>query len=404
MKTKRYRKQRQTPLVRQQQTLYYAAAGIAAAMIIGVITFFYLNTLSDDTYAAPQPPDYSIATGFWSDDAIWNSGTSPGTTTRGSIEIFKNVTSLNSITFDQTGITLTITDTLVIHGSLEMRNNSDLKIGSGAVLVVTGDLIAGNTLAVESGGIIAVGGDADFGNSFSYSGTSSSELFVFNDIDPEDPSDFPAKSDPSDLQTRFPQIYDIIYGTTTTLPITLLDFTVRVQDAQVIVAWSTENETNNDYFSVERSVDGQQYEVVGTIDGAGTSTFVLTYSWTDEQPLAGVSYYRLRQTDFDGQQEAFDWVAVSVEDLPAPPESLTIDRVFPNPFDAACSVAFTRADDTPVTAQLMDMQGNVVASQQVQGYQSQLTLSNLQGLRPGTYLIRLVAGTTVSPVQRVIKK
>jgi hypothetical protein len=85
------------------------------------------------------------------------------------------------------------------------------------------------------------------------------------------------------------------------LPVELLAFTARPQDNErVICKWSTATEVNNDYFTVERSRDGITFDDIGEVDGAGNSTQTRYYSFVDRDPYSGLSYYRLRQTDFDG--------------------------------------------------------------------------------------------------------
>lgn len=88
------------------------------------------------------------------------------------------------------------------------------------------------------------------------------------------------------------------------LPIELLSFTGQLKDGKGILKWSTASETNNDYFTLERSMNGIDFEKIGEVQGAGNSTTILDYSFTDENPFSGINYYRLRQTDFDG---AFDY-------------------------------------------------------------------------------------------------
>jgi hypothetical protein len=83
------------------------------------------------------------------------------------------------------------------------------------------------------------------------------------------------------------------------LPIQLLYFTGYSHEEQSILEWATASETNNEFFSIERSKDGINYESVATIPGAGNSTSRKNYSFTDEKPFAGLNYYRLKQTDFD---------------------------------------------------------------------------------------------------------
>ena len=67
------------------------------------------------------------------------------------------------------------------------------------------------------------------------------------------------------------------------------------------MSWTTATEINNDYFTIERSADGVVWETVSKVNGAGNSGQDLSYEAYDQSPVAGTSYYRLKQTDFDGQ-------------------------------------------------------------------------------------------------------
>ena len=89
------------------------------------------------------------------------------------------------------------------------------------------------------------------------------------------------------------------------LPVTLLNFDVEAFGDDALVTWSTASEENNDFFSIERSLDGVEYERIGTIKGSGTTHSVKAYQFVDEDLDAGVYYYRLKQTDFDGTTEYF---------------------------------------------------------------------------------------------------
>jgi hypothetical protein len=86
----------------------------------------------------------------------------------------------------------------------------------------------------------------------------------------------------------------------TILPIELLDFQANYDGTNVNCTWATATELNNDYFTVERSVDGVNFIGIGKVKGAGTTNVQLDYAFTDDQPVTGQSYYRLKQTDFDG--------------------------------------------------------------------------------------------------------
>ena len=90
-------------------------------------------------------------------------------------------------------------------------------------------------------------------------------------------------------------------NTSQPLPVELLYFRALADLTVVHCSWVTMSELNNDFFTVERSRDAINFDNVGTISGSGTSSSVHSYDFTDEEPFDGISYYRLRQTDFDGK-------------------------------------------------------------------------------------------------------
>ena len=90
------------------------------------------------------------------------------------------------------------------------------------------------------------------------------------------------------------------------LPIDLISFDAKLNDNQVDLTWITSSEINNDYFTVERSKNGFDWEAINKIKGAGNSNNTLKYLDIDKQPLTGVSYYRLKQTDFNGDYSYSD--------------------------------------------------------------------------------------------------
>ena len=102
--------------------------------------------------------------------------------------------------------------------------------------------------------------------------------------------------------------YSITIITYDPLPIELLSFNAYFDPIQksVLLNWETASELNNDYFTIERSEDGFVWNELKKIQGAGTSSEAITYSTIDHQPFFGISYYRLKQTDFDGKFEYFD--------------------------------------------------------------------------------------------------
>lgn len=85
------------------------------------------------------------------------------------------------------------------------------------------------------------------------------------------------------------------------LPVTFKNINIEIIHNKGILAFSTASETNNDYFTIERSGDGSDFDAIGEIDGAGNSSEERHYEFTDRNPLPGFNYYRIKQTDFDGK-------------------------------------------------------------------------------------------------------
>ena len=111
----------------------------------------------------------------------------------------------------------------------------------------------------------------------------------------------------------------------TPLPIELSSFDVNMSGDIVLVGWTTSSEINNERFNIERSRSLENFVSIGEVKGAGNSREELDYTFIDAFPLAGISYYRLKQTDFDGKYSYSEIRAVGFDS-----ESSEL-RVFPNP-------------------------------------------------------------------------
>ncbi len=90
------------------------------------------------------------------------------------------------------------------------------------------------------------------------------------------------------------------------LPVTLLNYTAVLNGGKVNTSWTTSNETNSKFFTVERTLNMRDYELVGQVNAAGKSDTEKKYAVTDYNPYPGVSYYRLSQTDQDGKTHYYD--------------------------------------------------------------------------------------------------
>jgi hypothetical protein len=137
------------------------------------------------------------------------------------------------------------------------------------------------------------------------------------------------------------------------LPISLLHFHAEARDnSYVHCSWTTVSERDNDFFTVERSRDGLTFEDVGDVQGAGNSHTTLHYNFDDLRPHTGLSYYRLRQTDFDGSETWSQAVPVVI--------TRDVDvSVFPNPNRGQFTILRSNADEA-LDLQLLDGAGRVV--------------------------------------------
>ncbi|MBK9542146.1 MAG: T9SS type A sorting domain-containing protein [Bacteroidetes bacterium] len=154
-------------------------------------------------------------------------------------------------------------------------------------------------------------------------------------------------------------------GQTTTLPITigsplpieLMTFAAHAVEKGCELEWVTATEINNDFFTLERSQDGKSFEEIGKVKGAGNSSQILNYNFTDEHPNSGVSYYRLKQTDYDGQYAYSDLVPFM-----SGKTSFEFANIVANSKEQTLSVYLNNGRDEIVNYSLNDALGKVVYS------------------------------------------
>ena len=127
------------------------------------------------------------------------------------------------------------------------------------------------------------------------------------------------------------------------IPVELTSFTASVVDGNVVLNWVTVTELNNSGFEVQKgnhtstSLSVTEWESIGFVNGNGTSTETHNYSFADESPVAGKSYYRLKQIDFDGSFEYSNVIEVEV----VLPIQFSLEQNYPNPFNPSTKIKYS---------------------------------------------------------------
>ena len=174
----------------------------------------------------------------------------------------------------------------------------------------------------------------------------------------------------------------------TTLPITLLSFDAEKKIDVVFLSWTTLSEINNDYFTIEKTKDGKNYSEVGKVKGAGNANEQLDYRLIDETPYNGLSYYRLKQTDFNGDFSYSELRAVEFN----LPNLLEESNVYPNPTNG--EQLFFRLyskEKGELELSIRTMDGQLINTRLIilDGYETNYEVELLKGisLSKGTYMI-----------------
>lgn len=165
------------------------------------------------------------------------------------------------------------------------------------------------------------------------------------------------------------------------LPVELIHFAATAENESVKLNWTTASELNNDFFTVQHSTNGVEFTSLGIINGQGTTHNSTSYEFIDETPHAGINYYRLKQTDFDGTSDFSNVVAVN----------MNLEwMLYPNPVTYGTDVTINKKDDYAVYNNLGVMVMKL----------SDTTKINIATLAPGVYTVRGSNGS----VRRLVVK
>jgi len=162
------------------------------------------------------------------------------------------------------------------------------------------------------------------------------------------------------------------------LPVEIVEFEAERNESEVFLSWSTVSEINNDYFIVERSIDGLNWSSFDFVDGHGNSQELIHYSSIDRNLSTAVNYYRIKQFDFDGKMSYSSIVSAN-------PDGKTIIQLFPNPVNTDLSII---SNEEMNRVRMYKLDGTLVF-EEMKKSAKKLSI-NVQGFTPGVYYIDVV--------------
>jgi hypothetical protein len=197
-------------------------------------------------------------------------------------------------------------------------------------------------------------------------------------------------------------IYAVAGGVGNALPIELVSFNAFPDAGIVTCTWQTATETNNDFFTLEKSADGKTFSQVAIVDGAGNTSVTRNYWAEDDNVASGTTYYRLKQTDFNGANSYSDVKKVLIEEA----TGIAVNTAYPNPFTNSFSISYTTKQDQPVEISILNTSGQKVYRKilQVEKGSNDFVFNEIaqKQLEPGLYFVKIKVDNVIHS-QKVIK-
>jgi hypothetical protein len=179
------------------------------------------------------------------------------------------------------------------------------------------------------------------------------------------------------------------------LTVSLVDFTGYQIDNENKLEWTTASENNNDHFIIQKSEDGQTFTELGTVDGHGNSNVINNYEFSDKSPLAGYSYYRLKQVDFDGESAFSNVIVVeAIKDHDV--------RIYPNPFKDQLTIKLNDFDIKELDVEILNQFGSTIYNKTLASETGSVTIDFNQSMSHGFYFVKVKIGNQVI-IEKLIK-
>ncbi len=170
------------------------------------------------------------------------------------------------------------------------------------------------------------------------------------------------------------------------LPVELSAFDLEiVNNDQVRLNWTTISEFNNSHFEVQYSADGDRFQTIGIVDGAGTTNEEKKYTLTHDSPLVGENYYRLNQVDTDGHSTFSSVMSISLDK-----EDLSAISIYPNPVSSDLTLKLKESSDSDIQISIFDQNHKLVLETEIPANNIKMVVP-VNRLAPGIYVVKVKA-------------
>jgi len=315
------------------------------------IVFFALTSILFLNIGFSQTTYTSISDGAYSDCSNWSGGVCPPSSIPSGDEVIINhKIKLSGILKVGDGATLTNNNTLAVSMELHIDglftnigdafpfrvHNDGVVCNSGNITLDPGETFINHNGTIDCGGTI----NACSWHILGIVAVANQTICCGVGLDPNFPTG----------------IVGVDYSTIvicSLLPVELVNFGLDNKENSILLNWETKSELNNDYFVILRSENGIYFEEIGEVDGMSNSSSPVNYQFSDERPLIGTSYYKLKQIDFDGEI-SFSQVLRT---------NFTLRNVFslyPNPTNSDINLLLSVDHNTTIYIEVFDALGGLV--------------------------------------------
>jgi hypothetical protein len=173
----------------------------------------------------------------------------------------------------------------------------------------------------------------------------------------------------------------------TLLPVEIASFNAFMQSNNVILNWTTASESNNSYFEIQRSNNGNQFSSIGTVSGIGTTSLTTDYNFTDLAPFTTTNYYRLKQVDIDGRYKYSSILTIKSDSKLKKNISIS-----PNPVSDKINIRISSDAATNGGIRIINAAGQVIYQQNERVIKGEnlFIINRLQNLPKGFYTVQAI--------------